>query len=66
MLTEGGRCSVMSLVVRPGQVEKNPALIALIHVVITGQKHILWYQIARFCFVSNVEIWTLLVDVSGC
>ena len=66
MLTEGGRCFVMSLVVRPGQVEKKPALIALIHVVITGQKHILWYQIARFCFVSNVEIWTLLADVSGC
>ena len=66
VLTEGGRCFVMSLVVRPGQVEKNPALIALIHVVITGQKHILWYQIARFCFVSNVEIWTLLADVSGC
>ena len=66
VLTEGGRCFVMSLVVRPGQVEKNPALIALIHVVITGQKHILWYHISRFCFVSNVEIWTLLADVSGC
>ena len=66
MLTEGGRCFLISLVVRPGQVEKKPALIALIHVVITGQKHILWYQIARFCFVSNVEIWTLLADVSGC
>ena len=36
VLNEGGRCFVMSLVVRPGQVEKNPALIALIHVVITG------------------------------
>ena len=66
VLTEGGRCFVMSLVVRPGQVEKNPALIALIHVVITGQKHIWWYQISRFCFVSNVDIWTLLADVSGC
>ena len=66
MLTEGGRCFVMSLVVRPGQFEKNPALIALIHVVITGQKHIRWYQMARFCFVSNVEIWMLLVDVSEC
>ena len=36
------------------------------HVVITGQKHILWYQISRLCFVSTVEIWTLLEDVSGC
>ena len=66
MLTEGGRCFVMSLVVRPGQVEKKPAFIALIHVVITGQKHMRWYQIVRFCFFSNVEIWTLLADVSEC
>ena len=64
VLTEGGRCFVMSLVVRPGQVEKKPAFIALIHVVTTGQKQMRWYQIARFCFVSNVEIWTLLADAS--
>ena len=54
----------MSLLVRPGQVEKKPAFIALIHVVTTGGKHMRWYQIARFCFVSNVEIWMLLADVS--
>ena len=54
----------MSLLVRPGQVNNKPAFIALIHVVTTGQKHMRWYQISRFCFVSNVEIWTLLADVS--
>ena len=64
VLPKGGRCFVMSLLVRPGQVEKKPAFIALIHVVTTGQKQMGWYQIARFCFVSNVEIWTLLADVS--
>ena len=64
MLTEGGRCFVMSLLVRPGQVEKKPAFIALIHVVTPGQRKMRWYQIARFCFVSNVEIWALLADVS--
>ena len=35
VLTEGGRCFVMSLMVRPGQVKKKPAFIALIHVVTT-------------------------------
>ena len=54
----------MIFLVRPGHVEKKSAFIALIHVVTTGQKYMLWYQIARFCFVSNVEIWTLLADVS--
>ena len=56
VLTEGGRCFMMSLPVRPGQAEKNPAFIALIHVVITVLKQIRWYQIARFCLLPSVEI----------
>ena len=35
---------------------KNLAFIALIHVVTTGLKQIRWYQIARFCLLSSVEI----------
>ena len=66
MFTKGSKCFLINLLVRPGQVEKKPASIALIQVVTTGQKQMWWYQIARFCFVSNVEIWTLLVDASKC
>ena len=56
VFNEGGRCFVMSLLVRPGKVEKNPAFIALIHIVTTGIKQIQWYQIARFCLLSIIEI----------
>ena len=42
--------------------EKKPAFIALIHVVTTGLKQIRWYQIARFCLLSSVEIRTLLAE----
>ena len=56
LLTEGGKCFVMSLLVRPGQVEKKPAFIALIHVVTTRLKQIRWYQIARFSLLSSFEI----------
>ena len=62
VLTEGGSCFVMIFMVRPGQVDKNPAFIALIHVVTTGLKKIRWYQIERFYLLSSVEIWTLLAD----
>ena len=55
----------MSLLVRPGQVEKKPAFIALIHVVTTGQKQMRWYQIDRFFLVSNVEIWTFMLEIWG-
>ena len=56
VLAEGGRCFVINLLVRPVQVEENPAFIALIHVVTTGLKQIRWYQIERFCLLSSVEI----------
>ena len=56
VLNDGGRCFVMSLLVRSGQVDKNTEFIALIYVVTTGLKQIQWYQIARFCLLSNVEI----------
>ena len=62
VLTEGGKCFMMSFLVRPGQVEKKPAFIDLIHVVTTRLKQIQWHQIARFCLLSSVEIWTLLTD----
>ena len=55
-ITEGGKCFVTSLLVRPDKVEKKPAFIALIHVVTIGLKQIRWYQIARFCLLSSVEI----------
>ena len=47
-------CDELAGEARPG--EKNPAFIALIHVVTTGLKQIRWYQIARFCLLSSVEI----------
>ena len=50
----------------PVQVEKNPAFIALIHVVTTGLKQIWWYQIARFCLLSSVEILRLMADCCNC
>ena len=62
VFNEGGRCFVMSLLVRPVQVDKTPEVIALIHVITTGLKQIRWYQIARFCLLSSVEIWSLLDD----
>ena len=62
VITEGGKCFVTSLLVRPDKVEKKPAFIALIHVVTIGLKQIRWYQIARFCLLSSVEICTLLAD----
>ena len=62
VFTDRGKCFVMIFLVRPDQVEKNPAFIALIHVVTTGLKQIRWYQIARFCLLSSVEIWGLLDD----
>ena len=62
LLTEEGKSFLMSLLVRQVQVEEKPAFIALIHVVTTGLKQIRWYQIARFCLLSSVEIWTLLAE----
>ena len=62
VLTDGGRCFMMSLLVRPGHVKKKPAFIALIHDVTTGLKQIRWYQMVRFCLLSSVDIWTLLDD----
>ena len=56
LLTDGGKFFVTSLLVRQGQVGKTPAFIALIHGVTTGLKQIRWYQIARFCLLSSVEI----------
>ena len=56
VLTDGGGYFVMSLLVRPGQVGKTLAFIALIHVVTTGMKQIVWYQIVRFCLLSSVDI----------
>ena len=47
---------LMSLMVRLGQVKTYPAFIALIHVVTIGLKQIRWYQMVRFCLLSNVEI----------
>ena len=56
VLTEGGKCFVTSLLVRPGQMEKELEFIVLIHVVTTGLKQIRWYQMARFCLLSSFEI----------
>ena len=66
VLTYGGRCFVMSLMVRPGQVEKNSAFVVLIHVVTTGLKQIRWYHIARFFLLSSVGVFTLLADCCNC
>ena len=40
VLTGGGQICFISLLARPGQVEKKSAPIALVHVVTTGQKQI--------------------------
>ena len=36
---EGGRCLLTRLVVKPGKVVRNPLMIALVHVVVTGLQH---------------------------
>ena len=47
-------CDELAVEARPGG--EKPAFIALIYVVTTGPKQTRWYQIARFCLLSSVEI----------
>ena len=50
---------------KPGNVEKKPASIEGIHVDMTGLKHILWYQIAKFCLQSTFDISVLAEKCDG-
>ena len=60
-----GRYFLIRFAYKPGHVKKKPASIAGIHVEMTGLKHILWYQIERFCLQSIFDISVLEADCDG-
>ena len=55
-----GRYFLIIFADNPIHVEKNPVSIVGIHVEMTGLKHILWYQIAKFCLQSTFDISVLV------
>ena len=61
----GGRHFLIIFDDKPGHVAKKPAPIAGIRVEMTGQKHILWYHIARFCLQSTFDISVLEAKCDG-
>ena len=60
-----GRYFLIRFSEKPGNVEKKPASIEGIHVDMTGLKHILWYQIGRFCLQSTFDISVLATKCDG-
>ena len=66
---DGGRCLLISLIVRLGNAEKYPFLIACMRVCLIGLNSVVWYHCSRSCFViSAIKLfvdWRVGVGI-GC